>query len=80
LSSNDVIHAFWVPAFTFKLDAIPGRVNEFDLTPVEAGTFRGVCAEFCGLQHASMTFRVTTASQAEFDAWIDERATTEATT
>jgi cytochrome c oxidase subunit II len=74
LTSTDVVHAFWVPSFNFKMDAIPGQVNEFDLTPVEAGTFRGVCAEFCGLQHAYMTFRVTAVPQDEFDAWADEHA------
>jgi cytochrome c oxidase subunit 2 len=73
LTSTDVIHAFWVPSFNFKMDAIPGHVNEFDLTPVQAGTFRGVCAEFCGIQHAYMTFRVTTVPSEEFDAWVDER-------
>ena len=80
LTSNDVIHAFWVPSFNFKMDAIPGHVNGFDLTPVEAGTFRGVCAEFCGIQHAYMTFRVTAAPEAEFDAWIAERRADGATT
>jgi cytochrome c oxidase subunit 2 len=80
LTSNDVIHAFWVPSFNFKMDAIPGHVNEFDLTPVETGTFRGVCAEFCGIQHAYMTFRVTTVPTAEFDAWVDDRAAAGATT
>lgn len=74
LTSSDVIHAFWVPSFNFKLDAIPGRVNTFDLTPVEAGTFRGVCAEFCGIQHAYMTFRVTTAPVEDFEAWAADAA------
>jgi len=80
LTSNDVIHAFWVPSFNFKMDAIPGHVNEFDLTPVQAGTFRGVCAEFCGIQHAYMTFRVTAVSDAEYAAWIAEQAAAGATT
>jgi cytochrome c oxidase subunit 2 len=74
LTSTDVIHAFWVPSFNFKMDAIPGRVNEFDLTPVEEGTFRGVCAEFCGIQHAYMTFRVTTVPAEEFQAWTAAQA------
>jgi len=80
LTSNDVIHAFWVPSFNFKMDAIPGHVNEFDITPVERGTFRGVCAEFCGIQHAYMTFQVTTTTAEEFDAWLASRAAEGATT
>jgi cytochrome c oxidase subunit 2 len=74
LRSNDVVHAFWVPAFNFKRDAIPGRATVFDLTPVEEGVYRGVCAEFCGLNHAFMTFQVRTASPEAFDAWVSERA------
>lgn len=75
LTSNDVIHAFWVPGFLFKRDAIPGRVTTFDLTPTTPGTFDGKCAEFCGLNHAYMTFAVRITSGAEFATWIaDHRA------
>ena len=59
LTSDDAIHAFWVPDFLFKRDAIPGHENRFDVTPTDVGTYQGVCAEFCGLNHAYMTFRVT---------------------
>lgn len=72
LTSDDVIHAFWVPDFLFKRDAIPGHVNEFDVTPTDAGTFQGVCAEFCGLNHAYMTFRVTVMEPGAFDRWLAE--------
>ena len=48
LTSNDVIHAFWVPDFLYKRDAIPGHVNVFDVTPTETGTYHGVCSEFAG--------------------------------
>ena len=71
LTSNDVIHSFWVPDFLFKRDAIPGRPTQFDLTTTEAGTFRGECAEFCGLNHAYMTFRVRVASPEAYAAWLD---------
>jgi cytochrome c oxidase subunit 2 len=71
LTSDDVIHAFWVPEFLFKRDAIPGRPTRFDLTTTEPGTFRGQCAEFCGLNHAYMTFSVRVASPAEYEAWLD---------
>ena len=43
-----MIHAFWVHDFLYKRDAIPGHVNEFDVTPTELGTYHGVCSEFCG--------------------------------
>ena len=69
LRSNDVIHAFWVPDFNFKRDAVPGRTTEFDLTPTTTGTFRGVCAEFCGLNHAFMTFSVRVVEPDAFEAW-----------
>ncbi|MEO6714559.1 MAG: cytochrome c oxidase subunit II [Mycobacteriales bacterium] len=58
LTSADVVHAFWVPDFLFKKDNVPGRTNEFDVTATEVGEYVGRCAEFCGLEHARMTFRV----------------------
>lgn len=79
LTSADVIHAFWVPDFLFKRDAIPGRVTEFDLSPTEAGTYRGDCAEFCGLNHAYMTFTLKVVEPAEFEAWLAQQPTGTAT-
>jgi cytochrome c oxidase subunit 2 len=73
LTSNDVIHAFWVPDFLYKHDAIPGRTFMFDLTPTKTGTFYGECAEFCGLNHAYMTFSVRVVSPAEFDTWLAQQ-------
>jgi cytochrome c oxidase subunit 2 len=70
LTSRDVIHAFWVPGFNFKRDAIPGHPNRFDLSPTVQGDYRGECAEFCGLNHAYMTFTVHVVDRAAFDAWI----------
>jgi len=70
LTSNDVIHAFWVADFLYKRDAIPGRVNVFDVTPTEIGTYHGVCSEFCGIHHAYMTFTVRVVESSEFDAWL----------
>lgn len=70
LTSNDTIHAFWVPEFLYKHDAIPGRTFEFDVTPTELGTFHGHCAEFCGLNHAYMNFAVQVVDGADFDAWL----------
>jgi cytochrome c oxidase subunit 2 len=73
LKSNDVIHSFFVPRFLFKRDVIPGVNNKFDLTPEEKGTFTGRCAEFCGLDHAIMTFRVKVVSMADYRAWVSEQ-------
>jgi cytochrome c oxidase subunit 2 len=51
LSARDVDHGFWIPAFYFKRDAIPGQTTAFDLTPDKLGTYVGRCSAFCGLQH-----------------------------
>jgi len=56
--SADVIHSFWVPRLAGKLDAVPGHVNVLRIDPAEPGTYAGVCAEFCGLDHAEMRFSV----------------------
>ena len=69
LRSNDVIHSFWVPNLSGKRDLIPGRVNEIELTPRRVGLFRGVCAEFCGLQHAQMALLVSVDDDAAFETW-----------
>jgi cytochrome c oxidase subunit 2 len=69
LVSNDVIHAFWVPGFLFKRDAIPGVTQTFDVTPTTEGVFPGACSEFCGLNHAYMRFAVRVVSADAFDAW-----------
>jgi cytochrome c oxidase subunit II len=74
LSSPDVIHAFYVPQFLFKKDVVPGIVNQFDLTlrAEEAGqTFRGQCAELCGVGHRIMVFEVHALDPAAFQTWYD---------
>ena len=73
LTSNDVIHAWWVPAFGMKKDAIPGFVNELWFRADEPGTYRGQCAELCGRDHAFMPVVVEVKSQAEYDSWLAER-------
>ncbi len=70
LTSVDVDHSFWVPEFLFKRDAIPGLENVFDWTPIKRGAFRGECGEFCGLDHALMSFSLKVVSRSEFDRWI----------
>ncbi|MGH2572926.1 MAG: aa3-type cytochrome oxidase subunit II [Actinomycetota bacterium] len=74
LSAADVIHSFYVPEFLFKRDAIPGMVNRFDLVIPEAGTFRGECAEFCGLDHSNMTFYVRAVPPEEYRRWVEGRS------
>jgi cytochrome c oxidase subunit 2 len=70
VGSRDVIHSFWVPRLGGKLDAIPGRTQVVRLQADEPGTFRGQCAEFCGLHHAHMVMTVIAMPAAEFDAWM----------
>ncbi|MPZ62559.1 MAG: cytochrome c oxidase subunit II [Propionibacteriales bacterium] len=72
LRSQDVIHSFWIPAFYFKMDVVPGRENSWVTTPTEEGEFTGKCAELCGLYHSRMLFTVRVVSQAEYDAYIEE--------
>ena len=75
LESPDVIHAFYVPQFLFKRDVVPGRINSFEFTINEAdagGTFRGQCAELCGVSHNAMQFDVHALTGAEFDTWLEE--------
>ena len=74
LSSDDVIHSFWVPELAPKTDMIPGRVNQMWLRADRAGTYRGQCAEFCGVQHAKMAFLVIAEPRDEFDAWAAGQA------
>ena len=73
LTSDDVIHAFYVPGFLFKRDAIPGHPTDFNLTPSKAGTYLGECAEFCGLNHAFMTFIVRVVTPTQFTAWLRQK-------
>ncbi len=73
LTSHDVIHSFYVPGFLFKRDVIPGVTNKVDVTPRDTGTFTGRCAEFCGLDHAKMTFEVKIVSFADFRTWVAEQ-------
>jgi cytochrome c oxidase subunit II len=71
--SADVAHSWWIPALGGKLDAIPGRVNHESWTPTKLGTFRGQCAEFCGLQHAAMIAYVKVMPPDEYDTWVRKR-------
>ena len=75
LTSRDVNHSFYVPDFLFKRDVIPTVKNQFDLDGREGrARTAGFCAEFCGLNHARMTFAVRAVSKAEFDDWVAEQS------
>ncbi|GGD15660.1 hypothetical protein GCM10011335_18090 [Aureimonas glaciei] len=65
---TDVIHSFWVPRLGGKIDAIPGHVNTIRLEADRAGTFGGVCSEFCGVGHTTMTFKAIAHEAAAFEA------------
>jgi cytochrome c oxidase subunit 2 len=70
LTSGDVIHAWWVPAFGVKKDAVPGFVNEVWFDAQEVGTYRGQCAELCGRDHGFMPIVVEVKSEADYQAWL----------
>ena len=71
LNSRDVIHSFWVPAFLFKRDVIPGRTSTFQIVPEREGVYQGKCAELCGEYHSDMLFNVAVVSRDEYDAHMD---------
>jgi cytochrome c oxidase subunit II len=75
LTSQDVIHSFWIPGFRFKRDVFPDQVTTFQVDvgePTGAYLNTGVCAEFCGLDHTSMRFSVRIVTPAEFEQWTLE--------
>ena len=74
LVSPDVIHSFWVPAFLFKMDVVPGRTNTFEFTPTEEGTYVGRCAELCGAYHSRMLFDVEVVSPERYEQHLQELA------
>lgn len=74
LESLDVNHAWYVPAFLFKRDAIPGKPTTFDLRVTAPGVYPGACAEFCGIGHDQMLFTVRGVDTATFDAWLADHA------
>jgi cytochrome c oxidase subunit 2 len=73
ITANDVIHAWWVPEFGWKKDAIPGFINEA-WTRIDApGIYRGQCAELCGRDHGFMPIVVEVKSEADYAKWVEER-------
>jgi cytochrome c oxidase subunit II len=70
LTSDNVIHAFWIPSLAGKVDMLPGRTTYLTLEPTRPGIVRGVCAEYCGTAHARMAFDVVVMERGEFDQWL----------
>jgi cytochrome c oxidase subunit 2 len=70
LVSADVVHTFYVPQTLFKRQAIPGTVNQFDLTFDKVGLYHGQCTQFCGLQHTDMVYRVRVVTPGEYQSWL----------
>jgi cytochrome c oxidase subunit 2 len=78
VTSKDVIHSFWVPNLSPKIDAIPDHFNTIAFQADREGTYRGQCAEFCGLQHAHMGFIVVVESPDKYQAWFNNQLTSSA--
>jgi cytochrome c oxidase subunit 2 len=70
LTATDVVHAFYVPAFLFQRNAVPGAPTKFDVTPTRLGDFDGHCSTFCGIRHYQMSFTVRVVAPADFDRWV----------
>ena len=76
MSSQDVIHSFFVPAFRIKQDVLPGRYTEISFRPTKAGTYHLFCAEYCGTNHSAMTGQVIVMGPTEYQAWLSSGGAT----
>ena len=74
ITSADVIHSFWVPALAGKRDGVPTQIQHLTITPRKEGTYRGACAEFCGMEHAWMLISVVVEPPDRFQAWLDAQS------
>ncbi len=74
IDTADVVHDFWVPELSRKIDAVPGHRNYIWITPTRPATYFGACAEFCGPEHAWMRFRVVVDTPEAFDSWVAAQA------
>lgn len=73
ITSNDVIHSFWVPELNGKKDAVPGRVHDWKIHAHDPGIYGGLCAEYCGLSHADMRLSAIALSDADWNEWLDRQ-------
>ncbi|HTX90947.1 MAG TPA: cytochrome c oxidase subunit II [Anaerolineales bacterium] len=76
MTSNDVIHSFFVPEFRLKQDILPGRTVDLRVTPTVIGSYKVSCAQLCGTNHAYMIANVVVVSQADFQAWVTKQLAT----
>jgi cytochrome c oxidase subunit 2 len=74
MTSEDVLHAFWVPEFRVKQDLVPGMETTLRIEPNQTGEFKLRCAEICGLSHSDMLANVSVVTRGEFDAWVEENS------
>ena len=72
ITANDVLHAWALPAFGVKRDAVPGRINETWFKAEKVGTYYGQCSELCGIKHAFMPIAVKVVSEDEYQQWLSE--------
>tara|TARA_B100000700_G_C14585260_1_gene642077 strand:- start:129 stop:644 length:516 start_codon:yes stop_codon:yes gene_type:complete len=72
ITANDVLHAWALPSFGVKRDAIPGKINETWFKAERTGTFYGQCSELCGIKHAFMPITVNVVTQEEYELWLKE--------
>ena len=70
ITANDVLHAWALPAFGVKRDAVPGRINETWFKAEKVGTYYGQCSELCGIKHAFMPITVRVVSEEEYNEWL----------
>ncbi len=80
LTSTDVNHSFYIPAFRIKEDAVPGRKNYMWFEPKEDGTYQVECAEYCGLSHAYMLSKIIAVPESRFNEWLIAQKAKEQTT
>ena len=73
MTSEDIIHSFWVPRLAGKIDVVPTHTNELAFNANSEGEYSGQCAEFCGRGHALMRMRIIAESESEFLSWIKEQ-------
>ena len=72
ITANDVLHAWALPSFGVKRDAVPGRINETWFKADRVGTYYGQCSELCGIKHAFMPITVNVVTQEEYNLWLED--------
>ena len=72
ITANDVLHAWALPSFGVKRDAVPGRINETWFKADRVGTFYGQCSELCGIKHAFMPITVNVVTEEEYNQWLEK--------